>query len=120
MLMLKIIWFQVYQLNVENLVKWLMCINIPVFKQHGYPPTMWYIHVLIICYTVYYIMCHTFKNDNYIVGLVCFILFGIGLRTYGLNVPFLNSDVGRGLFSFPIGLLIYEFQVRITLKKEKV
>ncbi len=71
---------------------------------------LWYVSVLFICYTVLYSINHFSKkieiHNHYLyIGMV---LLGLGIRYYGINLPFMNGDVSRGYVCFFEGILLYE------------
>lgn len=71
----------------------------------------WYISVLLLCYIIFYITTYLGKRWKIPVQyLYIFIIFlGMGIITYGINLPFLNSQAARGYYAFFFGILLGEF-----------
>ena len=71
----------------------------------------WYISVRLACYVVFYLItklahkCH-FSPAYCYIGMV---LLGIGIITYGIKLPFMNSQIARGYYSFFYGLLLANY-----------
>jgi len=69
---------------------------------------VWYISVLMACYILFYIvtvLASKIKcNPMYL--YISMILLGIGIGTYNINLPLLNSQMGRGYYAFFFGLLL--------------
>lgn len=68
----------------------------------------WYISVLLICYVVFYICVYLSKrlrirHEYFFVAL---IFIGIAIKTYGINLPFLNECSARGYGPFFFGLIL--------------
>lgn len=68
----------------------------------------WYISVLLICYTVFYFIqwiCLRYKL-NVVYFYLGMIFLGMGIITYGINLPFLTEGTGRGYYAFFTGILL--------------
>ena len=69
---------------------------------------LWYVSVLLICYAVFFLVTRigTSRNIDRRYLYVLVILAGVSCATYGINLPFLNPNVGRGYIAFFIGVLL--------------
>jgi len=82
---------------------------------------LWYVSSLLLCYVVFYLLTVLGKrlkiNPAYFYGAMVFV--GIGLNTYDVNYPFLETKTGRGycafFFGVLLGLLLQKY--KITWKK---
>lgn len=68
---------------------------------------IWYVSVLLLCYAVMYFTTCLAKRIGvspfyFYIGM---IFIGVGVASYGLNMPFLNSFSARGYMGFFAGLL---------------
>lgn len=80
---------------------------------------IWYISVLLLCYAIMYFVTWFAKRIDvspyyFYMGL---ILVGIGIQSYGLNLPFLNSYSARGYMSFFAGILYMKMAHHLDIKK---
>lgn len=68
----------------------------------------WYISVLMLCYVAFYIVTKIAKqlNAKVVPFYTVMILIGVGIQTYGINLPFFNADTGRGYYAFFTGILL--------------
>lgn len=67
---------------------------------------VWYISVLLLCYIVFfYISKLVVKKKNIFIFLLP-VVVALLVQNYGLNIPFLNYNVTRGLVSFGIGVFL--------------
>lgn len=68
----------------------------------------WYVSGLLIMYTVFYISTVISRKLKIPVlyTYIFMILMGCGLITYNINLPFFNTETGRGYTSFFMGLLL--------------
>lgn len=66
----------------------------------NYP--VWYISVLLICYIIFYLLTSLSKKLKClpIYFYIAMIFLGIGISTYNISLPFMNSQVARGYYSF--------------------
>lgn len=71
----------------------------------------WYICVLLLCYIVFYICCRLADkfsfNVNYAFSVV--VMVGLGIASYGIELPFLNSFSYQGYIPFFLGVMLGEF-----------
>lgn len=71
----------------------------------------WYISVLLLCYVVFYLIVYISKRlsvtPKYF--FIFMILLGMGINTYGINLPFLNASSSRGYYAFFFGILLADF-----------
>ena len=72
---------------------------------------VWYVSVLLVCYVWFYIICALSKKlkCSPIYFFIGMIFLGFGIQTFGINLPFLTSQLGRGYYSFFFGLLLAAF-----------
>lgn len=86
-------------------------------QSQGINETLWYVSVLLLCYIVFYVATKisNMMRINCIYVYIFITLFSIGIREFGINLPFINYFTARGYFAFFIGvilaLLINEFQL---------
>lgn len=68
----------------------------------------WYISVLLLCYIVFYFLVWLSARRNLpVTYLFIFIIFlGMGIRTYGIQLPFLTEQSARGYIAFFFGVLL--------------
>ena len=92
------------------------------FPNPGVNNPVWYVSVLLLCYVVFYILCALSKklNCSPLYFFVAMVLIGVGIPTFGINLPFLSSQVGRGYYSFFFGLLLAAFVSRYGIGKKTV
>lgn len=79
----------------------------------------WYVSVLMWCYILLYFICYICWRMNWrpVYAFLCMIFIGIGVQTYAINLPFLNSQMARGYYSFFAGLLLAILIPRIQHKR---
>ena len=77
----------------------------------------WYVSVLVLCYVAFYLLVYVAKRlrvmEQYL--FVFMIFLGMGINTYGINLPFFNASSCRGYYAFFFGVLLADF-----LKKHKI
>lgn len=84
----------------------------------------WYISVLFLCYAIFYLV--TFLSQKLHVSsryfYVAIILLGCGINTFGINLPFFNSQSARGFYSFFTGILLatYFYEKEINWKESLI
>lgn len=82
-----------------------------VFPTPSINNPIWYVSVLLLCYIFFFIivkLCAT-KNINVWWAFIGFILLAIGIRTYGITLPFFNSTTVRGFIPFFFGVLFGKY-----------
>ncbi len=69
---------------------------------------VWYISVLMACYVLFYIVTALASKLKCkpIYFYISLILAGISTRTYNINLPLLNPQIGRGYYAFFFGILL--------------
>ena len=81
----------------------------------------WYLSVLMLCYSLFYFairLADKFKFQvNYIFILLIFV--GASIDTYKINLPLINQDSCRGLYSFFWGVILYSIMKLIQKKIDK-
>ncbi len=83
----------------------------------------WYISVLMLCYVIFYFIVYLAKRlsikPQYLFLFMIFL--GMGINTYGINLPFLNASSCRGYYAFFFGLLLagvineYDFGIFLSM-----
>lgn len=93
-----------------------------VLANPGVNNPTWYISVLLACYVVFYLVTKLAHKCRFspIYCYVGMVLLGIGICTYGIQRPFMNSQVARGYYSFFWGLIIAHFTHTFGIKKASV
>lgn len=70
---------------------------------------MWYVCVLMICYTLFWIITVNCKKMNisplYGFGVMCFM--GVGIYQYNINLPFANQSTARGYVAYSLGIILW-------------
>jgi len=81
----------------------------------------WYISVLLFCYIMLYFIVWICKRWDFskTYFFVAMIFLGVGINTYGINLPLLNSQMGRGFYAFFWGVLIKQLLENPELKKRQ-
>lgn len=68
----------------------------------------WYISVLMLCYVVFFMLVYISKrlkiSPQYL--FIFMIFWGMGINTYGINLPFLNASSSRGYYAFFFGIIL--------------
>ncbi len=78
---------------------------------------VWYISVLLLCYIVFfYISKLVVKKKNIFIFLLP-VVVALLVQNYGLNIPFLNYNVTRGLVSFGLGVFLGCLSINLKNKK---
>lgn len=77
---------------------------------------MWYVSVLLLCYLIFYFITYKYENLNIIYLYIVMVLIGVGIRSYGIKLPFFNMQSARGYYSFFTGLIlsIYLHRYKVT------
>ncbi len=92
-----------------------------VFESPGTNNPVWYVSVLILCYVIFYFLMYISKKKNIPVTylFVGMVLLGVAIRTYEMDMFFLNQYAARGYYSFFTGLLLAQAlnKKEITLKE---
>lgn len=82
----------------------------------------WYISVLMLCYIIFYFLVYISKRTKirpqYL--FIFMIFLGMGIQTYGINLPFLNNSSSRGYYAFFFGLLLAEFLDKHNITKRDI
>ena len=91
------------RLSVTEIINSLTFASTYIYNGDPLPSVLWYIHVLILCYFVYYIICRFRRSTVYYVGILALFFFGWVLISQAWDVPFLFSRIGRGYFAFALG-----------------
>lgn len=68
---------------------------------------LWYVHVLFLCYLIYYIVAHL-NRAGYMAVSAALVILGCWCVTYKPEIVFLTSLNGKGYMGFFLGVLIYE------------
>lgn len=78
------------------------------FANPGVNNPTWYVSVLMLCYVIFYVLVCIAKKCKFdvIYLFIMMLLLGVGVHTYSLELPLLNSDTYRGFYSFFWGLIL--------------
>lgn len=83
---------------------------------------IWYISVLIACYIIFYILTSLAAkikcSPMYFYAAMIFL--GVGINVYNINLPFLNSSMGRGYYSFFFGLILAAYISKYGIKLKEI
>lgn len=104
------------RLTVEGFLRTLFFTETWIYNGEPFPTVVWYIHVLFLCYVVYYFIAKAKNPEAYLVSMVGMLLFGWMLYTKQWDIPFLYRNIGRGYMAFAVGGLLREFQNRASEK----
>lgn len=74
----------------------------------------WYVSVLLLCYILFYCInkISSMKDINILYLYTSVVLIGVGILSYGINLPFLNVDAARGYYSFFTGVILANYLKR--------
>lgn len=90
-----------------------------IFTVKAINQSTWYLSVLLFCYIVFYYGVRISKrleiSCNYI--FIIFVFCGAIIGTYQWNTALINVSIGRGLFSFFLGVILADFAERHTEKR---
>ncbi len=88
----------------------------------GFNNPTWYLCVLLICYALFrgaLALSEKYKsNECWLYAAL--MLTGLGVRSYGLDLPILNERVARGMIPFFLGCLLYHIYIRVNSKKATI
>ena len=98
------------RMTLEGILRTLTFTETWIYNGEPFPTVVWYIHVLLLCYVVYYFVARTKNPAAYLTAVVGLLLFGWVLYTKQWNIPFLYRNIGRGYMAFSVGALLLEFQ----------
>ena len=81
----------------------------------------WYVSVLLLCYIWFYVMNQLSAKWNInICWLYLFMIFiGIGILSYNIRLPFLNTSAARGYYAFFTGALLSHFTASDISKSKR-
>ena len=84
--------------------------------------SVWYISVLMLCYILFYVFTALSAKIkcNPLYFYVAVIFFGIGIRIYGIEKPFMNWQVSRGYYAFFFGLLLAAYISKYGIRKKEI
>ena len=87
--------------------------------ENGFNNPLWYLGVLIICYAVFWSINQesVHKTLGSVPVWIFFVLLGLGVTSYEMDVPFLNHNTARGVVPFFFGCVLFCLYKKI--KKEK-
>ncbi len=109
-----------YRLNVFNLIKSLTFATTLVYNEEPFPTVIWYIHVLFLCYLVYFFIAKQKTQTRYILSVISLLIVGWVLYSQRIEFPFLYRNIGRGYLAFSVGVLICEFQSSASKKAKRI
>lgn len=79
---------------------------------------IWYISVLQLCYVVMYFatwIANRLSVTPYFL-YVGIIFAGMGIQTYGIDLPFFNCEASRGYTAFFLGIVLSKFFERVNVQ----
>ena len=83
---------------------------------------IWYISVLLACYIIFYILTSISAkvkcSPMYFYAAMIFV--GVGIVVYQINLPFLNSSMARGYYSFFFGLILVAYINKYGVKLKEI
>lgn len=84
--------------------------------------SVWYVSALILCYLIFYVVTTlaTRIKCKPLYFYVAMILFGIAIGVYALNLPFMNSQVARGYYSFFFGLILAAYVNKYGIRAREI
>ena len=118
-LVLTIISGQDYGLSVSRIIKTITFSDTLVFNEQPFPSVLWYVHVLMFCYFVYYILLKQNKTIR-VAGGVILLFLSWYIAFSDFDYPFIFQNVGRGMFAFLIGIITNIYQESISDKTKYV
>lgn len=79
----------------------------------------WYVCVLLLCYILLYAMVRLCSKKGWRVEYACIVmaLFGCGILSYEIELPFLGYASSRGYYSFFFGVLLALVNEKYSLRK---
>ena len=101
------------RLTVQSLIETLLFADTLLYNHEPFPTVVWYVHVLALCYMAYYLVLRSKTETRYVIAVFAMFVAGWILYIQRISFPLLYRNIGRGLFSFSIGLLINEFQSKV-------
>lgn len=110
--------FDLYHL-ILNL---LLLQNGVIETKYSFNAPSWVISVLIFLYVIFFLVCYYAKDISMINYLfMSGVILGIIIFITGGSRPFWNSQIGRGLSCFSLGVLLYTvYQQRDKYKLNKI
>lgn len=77
--------------------------------ENGFNNPTWYLGVLVICYALFWLAgsSELTKKTGFIPVYIFLVLFGLGICSYELRIPFINADTARGIIPFFSGCVLY-------------
>ena len=107
------------RLTLASLIKSLTFTSTWIYKEEPFPTVLWYIHVLFLCYLIYYFIAKSKNNTRYLTGVIILFFAGWTMYAKDFSIPFLYKNIGRGYLAFSVGLLLHEFQISASEKTRK-
>ena len=102
--------FFIYQNNdAEHFFFNLLLLQNGVFgTEWSFNAPSWCLSIFVICYVVFFeIICYKSTSVKYLIGK-CIIVCVVGLLfIVGSSYPIMNSQIGRGLAGFSIGIILF-------------
>lgn len=98
--------------NFYNLLTSLTLTKTGFFEETSpYGSASWYVHVLLLCYIIYFLIVKISQNRNQLYIPLCtsFIILGVICKKYNIALPFLFIRNESGYCCFFLGILLYEF-----------
>ncbi len=83
---------------------------------------LWYLSVLLLCYVLFYFVTWMAKRVNvspyYFYYLIIF--GGLGISTYGIDMPFMNGYSSRGYIAFFWGIVFARIMRQIDIHSRRI
>ena len=102
------------RMTLSGILRTLTFAETWIYNGEPFPTVVWYIHALFLCYIVYYFIGKSRSDTGYLSKVIALLLFGWVLYVKQWSIPFLYRNIGRGYMAFSVGLLIFEFQNRVS------
>lgn len=110
--------------SIMNTILDVLCLRTGwgIENEFPYNSPLWFIHVLLIMYLLYYFVCWITSGSNTRYIMACWFIFILGLvLLFNRNIYFftIQEISARGYCNFFIGCLLYEIYIK-TINKDAV
>ncbi len=88
---------------------WQSIFNVQVWISniHFYNGPLWYVSVYFLCIILFYFLVRLGKSTKIGIFAMCIpMLAAVAINYYGLAIPFMNPDLGRGYYAFFLGVFV--------------
>lgn len=107
-----------FGLSIQRVIKTLTFSDTLVFNEQPFPSVLWYLHVLFLCYFLFFFIMKR-KGYTWWIGRLFLFYLGWYISQANISFPFLYQNIGRGVFAFSIGTFLYDFQNGIQQTKRQ-